>query len=57
MRGGDCYGSLAVVLPEKLSDQQTQRISEAAIQLRSRIENRFGSGWDDTRSFATEKHS
>jgi|AntDeeMinimDraft_4_1070355.scaffolds.fasta_scaffold00296_5 DNA-binding IclR family transcriptional regulator len=54
---GDCYGCLAVLLPAELSDQQRQRITEATVRLRERIETRFRSGWDDTRSFATEKHS
>lgn len=53
----DCYGCFILIPPEGLSDQQTQRISEAAIRLRSRIENRLCSSWDETRSFATEKHS
>jgi len=53
----DCYGCLAVLLPTELSDQQRQRITEATVRLRERIETRFRSGWDDTRSFATEKHS
>jgi DNA-binding IclR family transcriptional regulator len=54
---GDCYGCLGVLLSEELSDQQRQRITEATVRLRERIETRFRSGWDDTRSFATEKHS
>jgi DNA-binding IclR family transcriptional regulator len=52
-----CYGSVAVLLPTDSSDQQQQQIIEAAVQLRTRIENRVDSGWESTRSFATEKHS
>jgi len=53
---GNCRGSLGVLLTDGSSEQQSE-IVEATVQLRQRIENRFTSGWDDNRSFATEKHS
>ena len=52
-----CYGSVAVLLPTDISDQQRQQIIEATVQMRTRVENRLDSGWESTRSFATEKHS
>jgi DNA-binding IclR family transcriptional regulator len=52
-----CHGGVAVLLPTDISDRQREQIIEAAIQLRTRIENRLDSGWQSTRSFATEKHS
>lgn len=54
---GDCYGSAGVVLPVDVSEQRSQQLTEAAVQLRTRIETRLNSGWESTRSFATEKHS
>lgn len=54
---GDCYGSIGVLLPEEVSEQRSERIIEASEQLRTRIGNRLDSGWEATRSFATEKHS
>jgi len=54
---GDCYGSLGMILPDEASKQRSQQLIEAAVQLRTRIERRLGSGWEATRSFATEKHS
>jgi DNA-binding IclR family transcriptional regulator len=54
---GDCYGSVGVVLPPDVSEQRSQECTEAAVGLRTRIENRLDSGWESTRSFATEKHS
>lgn len=54
---GDCYGSAGVILPDGTSSEQTQRITDATVQLRSRIESRLSSDWGSTRSFATEKHS
>lgn len=52
-----CYGCVAVVLSSNLSDQERQRIIDATVQLRTQIERRLDSGWQSTRSFATEKHS
>jgi len=54
---GDCYGSLGVILPSGASEQRSQQLTEAAVQVRTRIERRLASGWEATRSFATEKHS
>jgi len=54
---GDCYGSAGVLLPADVSEQRSQQLIEAAVQLRTRIETRLDSGWESTRSFATEKHS
>ena len=54
---GDCYGSLGVMLPSGAGEQRSQQCIEAALQLRTRTERRLGSGWEATRSFATEKHS
>lgn len=54
---GDCYGSLGVLLPTGANEQGSQQLIEAAVQARTRIERRLGSGWEATRSFATEKHS
>ena len=52
-----CHGCVAVLLQTGILDQQREQLIEAAVQLRTRIENRLDSGWQSTRSFATEKHS
>lgn len=49
-----CYGGVMVLLPDTGSPDP---ITDEAVRLRRRIENRFTSGWADERSFATEKHS
>lgn len=54
---GRCRGSLGVLLADSSADQQSQRTVESTVQLRQRLESRFTSGWDENRSFATEKHS
>jgi len=54
---GDCYGSAGILLPTDAADQQSAELVEAAVRLRSRIETQLDSGWESTRSFATEKHS
>lgn len=52
-----CLGCVAVLFPIEMRDQQREQIIEATVELRTRIENRLDSGWQSTRSFATEKHS
>lgn len=52
-----CHGCVTVLFPTDTSEQQREQIIETAVQLRTRIENRLDSGWESTRSFATEKHS
>jgi len=52
-----CYDSVAILLSSDISEQERQQIIEEAVQLRTRIEDRLDSGWESTRSFATEKHS
>ena len=52
-----CYGSVVILLPTNISEQQRQQIIEVIVKLRTRIQNRLDSGWESTRSFATEKHS
>lgn len=54
---GDCYGGLGVILPAGTSEQRSQQLIEGGVKLRTRIEKRLTSGWESTRSFATEKHS
>ncbi|WP_253737515.1 IclR family transcriptional regulator [Halohasta salina] len=54
---GDCCGSVGAVLPADRSEQRSVELTEAAVGLRTRIESRLDSGWESTRSFATEKHS
>ena len=54
---GDCYGGAGILLPTDAADQESAELVEAAVRLRSRIETRLDSGWESTRSFATEKHS
>lgn len=54
---GECHGSLGVVLPKPDEDGEPRRVKEATLSLRNRVEARFERGWDNERSFATEKHS
>jgi len=52
-----CHGAIGVLLTDGQRDQRLQRLTEATIALRGRIEDRFDSEWTGERSFATEKHS
>lgn len=54
---GECNGCVGVVLPDGLEDYRLERITEAAVTLRQRVESRYQSGWTTERSFATEKHA
>jgi len=46
-----------VILADSLPDHRLERITEAAVTLRERVESRHQSGWTTERSFATEKHA
>jgi len=55
--GDECHGCVGVILADSLPDHRLERITEAAVTLRERVESRHQSGWTTERSFATEKHA
>lgn len=54
---GECHGSLGAVVPEDRDQQQLERVAEATVSVRDRVETRFQSEWSGERSFTTEKHA
>lgn len=53
----ECHSCIGVLISESETEQQTERLIEATLELKKRIQDRANSDWEATRSFATEKHS